>query len=210
MVRAATRIVDLRGGHAVRRVTLNGPDGQSEAACDLVCASGGWSPTVHLTSHLGVKPQYRDDIGGFVPGAFPADRFGAGSMMGNYSTADAIEDGHRAGIKAASFCGESAPVPAPSKLDLRETATAPLREIPSLGRGKAFVDFQMDVTTGDIELAHREGYESVEHLKRYTTLGMGTDQGKTSNFAALAAMATLRNATIPETGATSFRPPYTP
>ncbi|TIM28008.1 MAG: sarcosine oxidase subunit alpha family protein, partial [Mesorhizobium sp.] len=121
-----------------------------------------------------------------------------------------IRDGHRAGIEAASYCGKSAPVPAPSKLDLGETATAPFREIPSLGRGKAFVDFQMDVTTGDIELAYREGYQSVEHLKRYTTLGMGTDQGKTSNFAALAAMAALRNATIPETGATTFRPPYTP
>jgi methylglutamate dehydrogenase subunit C len=172
--------------------------------------SGGWSPTVHLTSHLGVKPVYRDDIGGFVPGPFPADRFGAGAMMGNYSTADAIEDGHRAGTEAASFCGKSAPVPTPSKLDLGETAAAPLREVLPAGRGKAFVDFQMDVTTGDIELAHHEGYESVEHLKRYTTLGMGTDQGKTSNFPALAAMAILRNATIPETGATTFRPPYTP
>ncbi|TJW70266.1 MAG: sarcosine oxidase subunit alpha, partial [Mesorhizobium sp.] len=70
VVRPATRIVDLHGGHAVRRAALSGPDGRSEAACDLVCMSGGWSPTVHLTSHLGVKPQYRDDIGGFVPGAF--------------------------------------------------------------------------------------------------------------------------------------------
>ncbi|RWN36497.1 sarcosine oxidase subunit alpha family protein [Mesorhizobium sp.] len=210
VVRAATHIVDLRGGHAVRRATLNGPDGQSEAACDLVCVSGGWSPTVHLTSHLGIKPAYRDDIGGFVPGAFPADRFGAGSMMGAYSTAGAIEDGQRAGTQAASLCGKSGPAPTPSKLDLGETAAAPLREVLPAGRGKAFVDFQMDVTTGDIELAHREGYESVEHLKRYTTLGMGTDQGKTSNFPALAAMAALRSATIPETGATTFRPPYTP
>ncbi|MES0097496.1 sarcosine oxidase subunit alpha family protein [Mesorhizobium sp. M0019] len=210
VVRAATRIVDLHGGHAVRQVTLNGPEGQSSAACDLVCISGGWSPTVHLTSHLGSKPTYRDDIDGFVPGSFPAGRFGAGAMMGTYATADAIDDGHRAGTEAAASCGKSAPVPAPSKLDLDETATSSLREIPSVGRGKAFVDFQMDVTTGDIELAHREGYESVEHLKRYTTLGMGTDQGKTSNFPALAAMASLRGATIPETGATTFRPPYTP
>ncbi|MER9246770.1 sarcosine oxidase subunit alpha family protein [Mesorhizobium sp. M0590] len=210
VVRAATRIVDLHGGRAVRQVTLNGPEGQSSAACDLVCISGGWSPTVHLTSHLGSKPTYRDEIDGFVPGSFPAGRFGAGAMMGTYATADAIDDGHRAGSEAAASCGKSAPVPAPSKLDLDETATSSLREIPSVGRGKAFVDFQMDVTTGDIELAHREGYESVEHLKRYTTLGMGTDQGKTSNFTALAAMAALRKATIPETGATTFRPPYTP
>ncbi|MER8995522.1 sarcosine oxidase subunit alpha family protein [Mesorhizobium sp. M0678] len=210
VVRAATRIVDLNGGHAVRRVTLNGPEGQSSAACDLVCISGGWSPTVHLTSHLGVRPVYRDDIDGFVPGAFSASQFGAGAMIGAYATAAAAEDGHRAGIEAAASCGKSAPVPAPSKLDLGETATTLLRQAPSVGRGKAFVDFQMDVTTGDIELAHREGYESVEHLKRYTTLGMGTDQGKTSNFPALAAMAALRKATIPETGTTTFRPPYTP
>ncbi|MER9952411.1 sarcosine oxidase subunit alpha family protein [Mesorhizobium sp. M0047] len=209
-VRTATRIVDLHGGRAVRGATLAGPYGQSEAACDLVCVSGGWSPTVHLTSHLGVKPQYREDIDGFVPGAFPADRFGAGAMMANYATADAIEGGHRAGVEAASFCGKSAPISAPSKLDLGETTTTMLREIPSAQGGKAFVDFQMDVTTKDVELAHREGYEAVEHLKRYTTLGMGTDQGKTSNFLALSAMAALRGATVPETGTTTFRPPFTP
>lgn len=210
VVRAATRIVDLHGGHAIRRVTLNGPEGQSSAACDLVCISGGWSPTVHLTSHLGVKPVYRDDIDGFVPGVLSASQFGAGAMIGAYATAAAVEDGHRAGIEAAASCGKSAPVSAPSKLDLGETGSSVLREALPAGRGKAFVDFQMDVTTGDIELAYREGYESVEHLKRYTTLGMGTDQGKTSNFPALAAMAALRNATIRETGTTTFRPPYTP
>ncbi|MEI9414217.1 sarcosine oxidase subunit alpha family protein [Mesorhizobium sp. Cs1321R2N1] len=209
-VRTATRILDLRGGHCVKRATLKGPDGRFEAACDLVCVSGGWSPTVHLASHLGVKPRYREDIGGFVPGAFPANQFGAGAMMGIHATADANEDGHRAGIEAASFCGKSAPVPVPSKLDLGETVTTPFREVPCAQGGKAFVDFQMDVTTKDIELAHREGYESIEHLKRYTTLGMGTDQGKTSNFPGLSAMAALRGATIPETGTTTFRPPFTP
>ncbi|WP_214475623.1 sarcosine oxidase subunit alpha family protein [Mesorhizobium sp. dw_380] len=209
-VRTATRIAGLHGGHAVKRAKLSGPDGQFETDCDLVCVSGGWSPTVHLTSHLGIKPRYRDDIDGFVPGSFRADRFGAGAMMGIYATADAIEDGHRAGIAAASFCGRSTAAPALSKLDLGETVSVPLREAPSVTRGKAFVDFQMDVTTKDIELAHREGYESVEHLKRYTTLGMGTDQGKTSNFLALSAMAALRAATVPETGTTTFRPPFTP
>ncbi|TIU27560.1 MAG: sarcosine oxidase subunit alpha, partial [Mesorhizobium sp.] len=133
-----------------------------------------------------------------------------GAMTGRFSTTGAIEDGHRAGIEAASSCGKSATVPAPLKLDLGEAAAAPFRAIASTGRGKAFVDFQMDVTERDIELAHREGYESVEHLKRYTTLGMGTDQGKTSNFAALSAMAALRQATIAQTGTTTFRPPYAP
>ncbi|MER9328433.1 sarcosine oxidase subunit alpha family protein [Mesorhizobium sp. M0488] len=209
-VRAGTRIVDLHGSHVVKSATLSGPDGQFEATCDLVCVSGGWSPTVHLTSHLGVKPRYRQDIDGFVPGTFPADRFGTGAMMGIYATADAIESGHRAGIEAAAFCGRSVAVPASSKLDLSETISAPLREVPPVKHGKAFVDFQMDVTAKDIELAHREGYESVEHLKRYTTLGMGTDQGKTSNFPALSAMAALRATMVPETGTTTFRPPFTP
>ncbi|MCA0034791.1 sarcosine oxidase subunit alpha family protein [Mesorhizobium sp. B263B2A] len=210
VVRTGSRIAGLHGGHAVKRATLSGPDGRFETACDLVCMSGGWSPTVHLTSHLGIKPRYRDDIDGFVPGCFPADRFGAGAMMGIYATPDAIEDGHRAGIESASFCGKSTPVPGPRRLDLGETITAVPRDVSPAHRGKAFVDFQMDVTTKDIELAHREGYEAVEHLKRYTTLGMGTDQGKTSNFAALSAMAALRVATVPETGTTTFRPPFTP
>ncbi|UCI09691.1 sarcosine oxidase subunit alpha family protein [Mesorhizobium sp. B1-1-8] len=209
-IRSGTQIADLRGGHAVKAAKLAGPGGNSEIACDLVCMSGGWSPTVHLTSHLGVRPVYRDDMDGFIPGGFPSGQFGAGAMMGRFSTVTAIEDGHRAGTEAASSCGKSAAVPAPLKLDLGEAATGPFRAIPSAGRGKAFVDFQMDVTTKDIELAHREGYESVEHLKRYTTLGMGTEQGKTSNFAALSAMAALRRATISQTGTTTFRPPYTP
>ncbi|TPL09521.1 sarcosine oxidase subunit alpha family protein [Mesorhizobium sp. B2-4-14] len=209
-IRAGTQIADLRGGHEVKAAKLAGPRGNSEIACDLVCVSGGWSPTVHLTSHLGVKPIYRDDMDGFIPGAFPAGHFGAGAMMGCFSTADATDGGHRAGIEAAAFCGKSRAAPAPARLDLGEAAANAFRAIPFVGRGKAFVDFQMDVTSKDIELAYREGYESVEHLKRYTTLGMGTDQGKTSNFAALSAMAALRQATIPQTGTTTFRPPYAP
>jgi heterotetrameric sarcosine oxidase alpha subunit len=208
--RVSTCIAGLKGNQAVRAARLAGRGTETEIACDLVCMSGGWSPTVHLTSHLGAKPVYRDDMDGFVPGAFAAGQFGAGSMIGDYSTADAIEAGHRAGLEAASFCGKQAVAPPPAPLDLDETAAKPYRKIHSVSHGKAFVDFQMDVTTDDIALAHREGYESVEHLKRYTTLGMGTDQGKTSNFAALSAMAALRKTAIPNTGTTTFRPPYTP
>ncbi|WP_343221632.1 glycine cleavage T C-terminal barrel domain-containing protein [Mesorhizobium silamurunense] len=111
--------------------------------------------------------------------------------------------------RPVAYCGKTKPVPAALQFQSAEPATAAFRTVPP-ARGKAFVDFQMDVTTGDIALAHREGYQSVEHLKRYTTLGMGTDQGKTSNFPALSAMAALRGATIPETGTTTFRPPYVP
>lgn len=208
-VRTGARIACIRGAHRVNAVTLAGPKTQADIACDLVCVSGGWSPTVHLTSHLGVRPIYRDDIDGFVPGALPAGQFVAGSIAGQYATAKAVEAGHRAGVDAATFSGRSGPTRAPAKFDLRDMTSKPFRDhLPACG--KAFVDFQMDVTSSDIALAHREGYESVEHLKRYTTLGMGTDQGKTSNFSALAAMAALRDATIPDTGTTTFRPPYTP
>jgi hypothetical protein len=173
-VRAGTRVTDLRGSDAVKSARLAGSGGEIDVPCDLVCLSGGWSPSVHLTSHLSAKPAYREDIDGFVPGSFPAGQFGAGSIMGNYTTRDAIEQGHRAGIEAATFCGRSVSVPAPSPLDLGETTTAGFRQVPACGRGKAFIDFQMDVTASDIALAHREGYDSVEHLKRYITLGVGT------------------------------------
>ncbi|MDX8533065.1 sarcosine oxidase subunit alpha family protein [Mesorhizobium sp. VK25A] len=208
-VHAGTHIADLRGSRAVKAARLAGAGAETEVDCDLVCVSGGWSPTVHLTSQLGVKPVYREDIDGFVPGLFAAGQFGAGSVVGGYTTAEAIETGHRAGIEAAASCGKTKPVPAAVQFQSAELPAAAFRNVPP-ARGKAFVDIQMDVTTGDIALAHREGYESVEHLKRYTTLGMGTDQGKTSNFPALSAMAALRGKTIPETGTTTFRPPYTP
>jgi heterotetrameric sarcosine oxidase alpha subunit len=209
-VRTGTHIAGIRGAHRVKAVRLAEPKMQTDVPCDLVCMSGGWSPTTHLTSHLGAKPAYSDDIDGFIPGALPAGQFVAGAIAGQYSTAAAVEAGHRAGVDAASFCGRSGLTRSPARLDLRDMVSTPFRDVLPPRRGKAFVDFQMDVTSGDIALAHREGYESVEHLKRYTTLGMGTDQGKTSNFPGLAAMALLRGATIAETGATTFRPPFTP
>ena len=204
-----TEIIGAKGRLAVKGASLRGAECTWNLACDLICMSGGWTPTVHLTSHLGIKPVYRDEIDGFVPGALPGGQYAAGAITGSYSTADAIAQGHKAGLTAAASCGHAGPAHPLSSFDL---ADAPARHCKATGviRGKAFVDFQMDVTVGDIALAHREGYESVEHLKRYTTLGMGTDQGKTSNFAALSAMAALRHASIADTGTTTFRPPYTP
>ena len=98
---------------------------------------------------------------------------------------------------------------APPKADDERVAISPIWHVAG-SSGKAFVDFQNDVTVNDIALAHREGFRSVEHLKRYTTLGMATDQGKNSNVHGLAMMAALSGQSIPETGTTSYRPPYTP
>ncbi|MER9268569.1 sarcosine oxidase subunit alpha family protein [Mesorhizobium sp. M0410] len=236
-VRPKSIILGALGRQAVRAVTLCEPASINTLECDLVAVSGGWSPTVHLTSHLGVKPVYCEDIHAFVPGKLDAGQFVAGAVKGDFITAGAIEGGRRAGTEASSGCCgaarliQSAARPAVAESNAEpghNLSVASLRpgprhvkkgkdESPGMrpqkvegAKGKAFVDVQMDVTVSDIALAHREGYESVEHLKRYTTLGMGTDQGKTSNFIALSVMADLRGIAVPEVGTTTFRPPYTP
>ncbi|MUZ75897.1 sarcosine oxidase subunit alpha family protein [Agrobacterium vitis] len=225
-VRTGTTISNVIGRAAVTAVELSGRNGMSILKCDIVAVSGGWSPTVHLTSHLGVKPVYREDIGAFIPGKVGSGHFTAGAITGSFTITDAIKDGHQAGLDASAFCGVTKPVQhstIPSLLKFEENTipssmsalSLPPHErtppkIANRSKGKIFIDLQMDVTLSDIELSHREGYESVEHLKRYTTLGMGTDQGKTSNVLALSAMAALRNTSIPEVGTTTFRPPYTP
>jgi len=215
-LRAATGILDVIGGKAVTGARL-GPIRRSDAgelrSCDLICVSGGWSPSVHLTSHGGIKPVYWEEIAAFVPGGFAKGQFGAGAVLGTMGLAASIREGAEAGAKAASYAGHvgvAAPVPAPAIEGEGRYAIVPQWQVPSAAKGKAFVDFQNDVTVKDIAQAHQEGYQSVEHLKRYTTLGMGTDQGKTSNINALAIMAGLRDVTIPEAGTTTFRPPYSP
>ena len=214
-------VTQALGTRAVRAATIRALATGREARfdCDLLCVSGGWSCTVHLSSHNGIKPVYRADIDSFVPGGFAPGHFGAGAVVGAFGAAAAVRDGASAGMAAGAFAGFSASAGADPAVAIllrgeglavtawRQEALRP----PAGGiRGKAFVDFQSDVTTRDIGTAHQEGYESVEHLKRYTTLGMGTDQGKTSNINAIGLMAGLRGRDIPATGTTTFRPPYTP
>jgi sarcosine oxidase subunit alpha len=181
--------------------------------CDLLCMSGGWSPVVHLASHGGVKPRF-DAVGAcFVPGDPAPGQFHAGAITGSLSLGEAIRQGVEAGQRAAQHAGGRAAEGPNSIAIALEDGSQPVRPIwqaPMLRAGKAFVDFQNDVAATDIAIAHQEGYRSVEHLKRYTTQGMGTDQGKTSNVNALALMAGLRGLDIAEVGSTTFRPPYTP
>jgi sarcosine oxidase subunit alpha len=176
----------------------------------VVGVSGGWSPVVHLTSHGGIKPRYDARIAGFVPGGFAPSHYGAGAMMGTFGLNAAIREGMEAGAKAAGIAPQAPPS---ASGEDRAYAIVPTWMPPKRphgnSRGKAFVDFQNDVTAKDIKNAHQEGYHSVEHLKRYTTLGMGTDQGKTSNIIALAEMAELRGLPLEQAGTTTFRPPYT-
>ena len=178
-------------------------------ACDLVCVAGGWSPSVHLASHKGARPVWSERIAGFVPDTPPAGMGVAGAANGDLGLADALAGGARLGLAAAGDAGfDGQPVELP-KVDGESTGLTPLWRVRGT-RGKAFVDLQNDVTDKDVALAEREGFRAVEHLKRYTTLGMATDQGKTSNVAGLALMAELTARSIPQTGSTTFRPPYAP
>ena len=218
-VQSGSTVTDVYGGLHAKRVRVAGYDaasgrvmgGPMELDVDLVAMSGGWTPTVHLSSHRNVKPVYRADIASFVPGGFDRAQFGAGAMVGSQTWSEAIESGWQAGAQAAALSGHRLGDAAPPLDDDTSTAFVPagtlLSDKPS---DKAFIDFQNDVTVADVELAHREGYQSVEHLKRYTTLGMGTDQGKTSNLNGLGLMAAARGIDVAAAGTTTFRPPYTP
>ena len=207
-------VICALGGRWVDGVQVSRPGsvrGQ-RIACDLVCMSGGWAPAVHLTSHAGIKPVYQALIDGFVPGGYAAGHYGAGAVAGTLTLGAAIAEAGHAGVKAAQHAGHrgtAARCPLPETPD-EPYRTEPPRPLPPAARGRAFVDFQSDVTTRDFAIAHQEGFESVEHLKRYTTLGMGTDQGKTSNLNAIRLMANLRAIQISMAGTTTFRPPYTP
>lgn len=204
-------VADVEGSKAVKAVKLGGAHAVT-IECDALGMAGGWSPVVHLSSHGGIKPKYDESVAGFVPGGFPSTHFGAGAIMGSFGLSAAIAEGSNAGASAASSAGfgMTRPVYAPEHVVDRSYAILPVWAPPQAGKGKAFVDVQSDVTLKDVKNAYQEGYVSVEHLKRYTTLGMGTDQGKTSNINALALMAEHRGITIPKAGTTTFRPPYAP
>ena len=200
-----------QGGRGLRGVTVRDACGKrATLACDLLAVSNGWNPTLHLTSHLNGKPVWDEAVQAFVPGTLPPGLAVAGSAAGRFTLVEALKDGARLGGQAVTEIG-LAPAAADrvSVTDAETSGPKPIWRVTD-GKGKAFVDFQNDVTDKDVQLAAREGFRSVEHLKRYTTLGMATDQGKTSNLAGLAIMAEQTGRAIRETGTTTFRPPYTP
>ena len=185
--------------------------------CDLIASSGGWSPVIHLSSHRGAKPQWSDALAGFLPAPSSPQAQSAGAANGVYGLLGCLRQGAEAGAKAAQLAGvgngrcstafsvPDEPAEGPSKALFLVPHTKASSRAP-----KQFVDLQLDVTAADIALAAREGYESVEHLKRYTALGFGTEQGKLGNINGLAILAEALGQGIAETGTTIFRPPYTP
>ncbi len=181
--------------------------------CDALALAAGWSPLVHLASQAGGPPRYDEAIHAFVPGEPREAWLAAGAVCGTFASGAVAAEGARAGRASAKACGFTAGNDPETQDEPPSTRAAaenilPLFEIPA--KGKAFVDLQNDVTAADVRLAKREGFESVEHLKRYTTLGMAADQGKTSNLNGLTILAKARGLPIPAVGTTRFRPPYNP
>ncbi|MGO4125771.1 sarcosine oxidase subunit alpha family protein [Inquilinus sp. YAF38] len=200
----------IGGARGLHAVEIRDASGRSATLpCDLLAMSGGFSPNVHLTSHLGGRPAWNAGLAAFVPGDLPAGMTVAGSAAGVFDLAGCLAGGGRAGAEAARDCGFNSGSFDPPEAAPEPTGVSPLWRVQG-GGGKRFVDFQNDVTDKDIELAEREGFRAVEHLKRYTTLGMATDQGKTSNVNAIGIMAELTRRDVEAVGTTRFRPPYTP
>ncbi|ESX60193.1 sarcosine oxidase subunit alpha [Mesorhizobium sp. LSHC420B00] len=204
-------VESTRGGHQLRSVIVrDASNTRSLVPCDLLAVANGWNPTLHLASHQGGRAVWNEAAQAFVPGALPSGLAVAGSAAARFTLADALRDGARLGREMVAEIGVTPT--AAEAVPSTDTETIGLKPVWRVkgGTGKAFVDFQNDVTDKDVELAAREGFRSVEHLKRYTTLGMGTDQGKTSNVIGLAIMAELEGREISDLGTTIFRPPYTP
>ncbi len=181
--------------------------------CDLVGVSGGWNPTVNLFSQAGGKLFYDETQAMFRPRQASQAVRCAGACDGTFDLAECLRNGDEAGRAAAEEAGfgsGSAASNLPCEDDVCEQPLQPLWVVPARRRQKQFVDLQNDITAADVALAAREGYRSVEHLKRYTTLGMGTDQGRTSNVNGLAILAGLMGVEVGKVGTTSFRPPYSP
>lgn len=182
-------------------------------ACDTVLMAGGWNPVVHLFSQSGGKLRFDHQLAAPVPDSAKQATIAAGAARGVFALALVIQDGTAAGLLAAGVVDAAAPLGATgpaSPAGLAADGTYAISTPPADAGAAVFVDYQADVTIGDIALAVRENYRSVEHLKRYTTLGMGTDQGKTSNINGLAMLALARGAEMAGVGTTTFRPPYTP
>ncbi|WP_299590484.1 2Fe-2S iron-sulfur cluster-binding protein [uncultured Tateyamaria sp.] len=192
VVDAATTNIQAKGTRSITGLVVGG----KTISCDTILSSAGQTPLVHLWRHAGGKLAWDEDRQTFIPSEGPNWMRVIGAAAGTFDFDVAVQDATAAALKA----------PAPPRSIYKVT---PLK--PDLtGKGRQWIDFQHDVTLKDVALAHRENMVSVEHLKRYTTLGMAGDQGKTSNIAGLSAMAELKGQSIPEVGTTTFRPPFVP
>ena len=207
---AGAQVVDAHGSAGLERIAIRDGSGRlTRLSVDVLAVSGGWNPNVALSTHLGGRARWSEPLAAFIPGDLPRSMSVAGAAGGSFALGDALREGAAAGASAATAAGFSGIEVPPWRAAPEAAAITPLWQVEGSG-GKAFVDFQHDVTRDDIALAAREGFRSVELLKRYTTLGMATDQGRTSNLNGHAIMAALTERAIPDVGTTTSRPPYTP
>jgi len=208
-VRVGAVVTATRGRHRIREITVSRvADGRAYAvrekiSCDGLLMSGGWSPSVHLFSQARGGLTWRGDIGAYVPDLANEKVVCAGAVNGTFDLAEVLIEGDRAGGGNRTFA-----VNAPFHCGGGGFGVMPTNR--NEARIKAFVDFQNDVIARDIKLAVREGFRSIEHVKRYTTSGMATDQGKTSNLNALQIASAATRRPVTDVGLTTFRPPYTP
>ncbi|HXY97463.1 MAG TPA: 2Fe-2S iron-sulfur cluster-binding protein [Steroidobacteraceae bacterium] len=206
----AARIASVAGARGVRGLRIAAGFGRRAfpLECDLILNSGGYAPAVHLHSQAGGKLRWLAEEAMFVPDGSAPGVASVGACAGAFARAAAVS--HAAEVGETLARGQPAP-PAPvggvGRVAANVRASSRSR---SRSRGKSFVDLQNDVSVDDVALAARENYRSVEHLKRYTTTGMGTDQGKTSNVNALALLGELTGRAAAEVGTTRFRPPFAP
>ncbi len=181
--------------------------------CDTICVSGFWTPTVHLASQSGNKLKFNDSIDAFVPDKSKQNEHSLGAANGTFTLQDTLKNSFNTGSEVSkSITKKDEKIQIPNTNE-RKYSTHDKFWCSPLPKGKhykRFVDFQNDVAVSDIEVALREGYRSIEHVKRYTTLGMATDQGRTSNLNGLQLVANVEKKIVPQVGHTTFRPPFTP
>jgi len=218
-------VVDVLGRHGVRAVEIMHLDSTGSRVegrarripCDLLAVSGGWSPALDMHCQSGAKARFDERKACFVPGQSVQAERSAGSCNGSFALSHCLQEGFAAGALAAQAaeCGNGqVSGTAPVAAELRENPLQPLWVVPtrfSPGRGpKQFVDLQNDSSVADIAMAVRENYRSIEHIKRYTLLGFGTDQGKLGNVNGIGILAQLLGTDMASVGTTTFRPPYSP
>ncbi|MHA6687239.1 sarcosine oxidase subunit alpha family protein [Mesorhizobium sp. A556] len=201
-VLAGRAVVAAHGRKAVEGVSL---DDGTRLAADCLLVSGGWTPSVHLYSQARGKLAWREDLAAFLPGADLEGIGAAGALVGETALSKVLGS---AIVALGAFAHAPSPLPKSTGVEASLNVSAAWPQ--PKAKGRVWIDYQNDVTAKDVELAARENFISVEHLKRYTTLGMATDQGKTSNLNGLALLAEATGRSIPDVGTTTYRPPFTP
>jgi len=213
-------VVNSRGYLRVNSATIgklnsdkSGYESLENVSCDCICVSGNWTPTVHLASQSGNKLKFDEKINAFIPSQSRQNENTIGSANGSFTLKKSLEDGFNKGYELSKkITGKNvkSTTPTSNERSYAQQDKFWCMPLPKNKHYKRFVDFQNDVAVSDIELAVREGFRSIEHVKRYTTLGMATDQGKTSNLNGLQLVSNIEDKIVPEVGHTTFRPPYTP